>query len=54
MDIRSLIWKKIATEWKLDHLDRIVSECSLEELSGKIDLILAGKITGRVVVNLAS
>jgi putative YhdH/YhfP family quinone oxidoreductase len=52
MDVRSLIWKKIAAEWKLDHLDRLVSECSLEELSSKIDLILAGKIKGRVVVRL--
>jgi putative YhdH/YhfP family quinone oxidoreductase len=53
MAIRSLIWNKIAGEWKLDHLDNLVSECSLEELNNKIDLILAGKIRGRVVVNLA-
>ena len=52
MDVRSLIWKKIAGEWKLDHLDRLVSECPLEQLSGKIDLILAGKIRGRVSVKL--
>jgi putative YhdH/YhfP family quinone oxidoreductase len=52
MDVRSLIWDKIAGEWKLDHLDTLVSECSLEELGGKIDMILAGKIKGRVVVRL--
>jgi acrylyl-CoA reductase (NADPH) len=52
MDIRSLIWKKIAADWKLDQLDRIISECSLEELNPKIDLILKGQIKGRVVVRL--
>lgn len=52
MDIRSLIWKKIAGEWKLDHLDTLVSECSLEELDAKIALILQGKLKGRVVVRV--
>ena len=51
MELRALLWSRLAREWKPD-LSRIVSECSLEELSGKIDLILAGKIRGRVVVNL--
>jgi hypothetical protein len=27
-------------------------ECSLEELDEKVELMLAGKITGRVVVDL--
>jgi acrylyl-CoA reductase (NADPH) len=52
MAIRSIIWNKIAGEWKLDHLDSLVSECSLEELDSKIDMILKGKLKGRVVVNL--
>jgi acrylyl-CoA reductase (NADPH) len=50
--IRSLIWNKVAGEWKLDHLDSLVSECSLEELDSKIDLILKGRLKGRVVVRL--
>ncbi|MFQ5902701.1 MAG: YhdH/YhfP family quinone oxidoreductase [Candidatus Binatia bacterium] len=53
MDIRLLIWEKIAREWKLDNLNALLHECSLEELDGKIDLILKGKIKGRVVVNLS-
>ena len=53
MDERTLIWRKIAGEWKLDRLDRLISECPLEELESKIDLILAGKIRGRVVVILS-
>lgn len=52
MDIRLLIWKKISQEWRLDLSDGLFSECSLEELDSKIDLVLAGKIRGRVVVTL--
>ena len=52
MDVRAILWKKIAQEWKLN-LDRLVAECSLEGLDSKIDLILAGRIRGRVVVNLS-
>ena len=33
-------------------LNKIYEEVSLEELSAKIDLILKGQITGRVIVNL--
>ncbi len=51
-EIRSQIWQKLSTEWKLDHLDRITSEISLEDLEARIELILAGKHQGRAVVNL--
>ena len=52
MDTRMLIWKKVAQEWKVDLSGDLISECSLEELSPKIDQILKGEIRGRVVVNL--
>jgi len=51
-EIRTQIWQKLSSEWKLDYLDRIASEISLEELDTSIDLILAGKHRGRAVVNL--
>jgi acrylyl-CoA reductase (NADPH) len=51
-EIRTILWQKIATQWKTPTLDLICIECSLEELDEKIDLMLAGKITGRVVVNI--
>jgi acrylyl-CoA reductase (NADPH) len=51
-EIRTILWQKIATNWKMATLDLICIECSLEELDEKIDLMLAGKITGIVVVNL--
>ena len=52
MDFRMIIWHKLANEWKPDCLEEIYTECSLDELSDKIDLILQGQITGRVVVKI--
>ena len=54
MTFRRQTWEKIASEWKLDNLDRQTSVCSLEELNSEIDRILAGKQKGRVIVDLAS
>ncbi|MGS0765855.1 YhdH/YhfP family quinone oxidoreductase [Syntrophomonas curvata] len=53
MDFRLGVWNKIAGAWKLDNVEALAEECSLEQLSGKIDMILQGKIYGRVVVNLS-
>jgi putative YhdH/YhfP family quinone oxidoreductase len=53
MTFRRQTWEKIASEWKLADLDRQTSVCSLEELDGEIDRILAGKQKGRVIVDLA-
>ena len=52
METRIEIWNKISGEWKLDNLDHVSVQCSLEDLESKIDLILAGKLKGRIVVNL--
>ena len=54
MDLRRQTWQKIASDWKLDNLDRLTSECSLAELDREIDRILQGQQKGRVVVNLMS
>jgi putative YhdH/YhfP family quinone oxidoreductase len=52
MIFRRKTWEKIASEWKLDNLNRQTSVCSLEELDLEIDRILAGKQKGRVIVDL--
>jgi putative YhdH/YhfP family quinone oxidoreductase len=52
MDKRVMIWNKMAGEWKLDNLELICNEISLEQLSENIDLIIEGKQKGRVLVNL--
>lgn len=52
MDFRIKVWNKLSSEWKPDNLNNNVTEVSLEELNEKIDLILAGKLKGRTIVNL--
>ena len=51
MNTRLRTWQRLAQDWKLD-LSGLVSQCALEELSPKIDLILKGGMRGRVVVDL--
>ncbi len=52
MTDRAKIWNKIANEWRVEALEDIYTECSLEELDNKIDLMLNGKSSGRILVNL--
>jgi putative YhdH/YhfP family quinone oxidoreductase len=49
---RTLVWKKLANEWKLDNLDQVCVEKGLEELGDCIDDMLLSKLKGRVLVNL--
>nr|WP_207755100.1 YhdH/YhfP family quinone oxidoreductase [Alkaliphilus hydrothermalis] len=52
MAIRLKIWNALSSDWKPDNLNDNVDEISLEGLSTKIDMILAGKHKGRTIVNL--
>ena len=53
MSTRLRTWQKLAGDWKIDFSGDLISECSLEELSPKIDQILQGAMRGRVVVDLS-
>ncbi len=50
--LRSEIWDRLAVQWKLDNLDAIAQPVDLEQLPSKIPEILAGRITGRLVVRI--
>jgi acrylyl-CoA reductase (NADPH) len=52
MTVRRELWRKLAGPWKPESLDAIAQECPLKGLSGKIDAILVGQATGRVVVDV--
>lgn len=52
MPLRLQVWKKLSFEWNLEHLDRLVTEISLDELDIYIERILQGKQKGRVIINL--
>lgn len=51
IDLRLKIWELLSSDWKVD-ISSNVEEITLEELEQKINLILQGKISGRVIVNL--
>lgn len=49
---RVQVWQKLAGEWKLDHLDALATEITLDELPPHIEQILHGQSTGRVMVRI--
>lgn len=50
--VRQRVWTKLASDWKLDNLHKLVKKINLEELSKEIDTIMKGQTKGRVVVDL--
>ncbi len=54
VSMRLKVWNKLATDWKVDHLDKITTELpSLEALDERISLILEGKNRGRAIVKIS-
>jgi putative YhdH/YhfP family quinone oxidoreductase len=49
---RQEIWQRLGEDWRLDSLPAICREVPLAGLGSCIDLMLAGRLTGRVVVDL--
>lgn len=52
MKYREQVWNKLADNWKLDNLEANSTTISLDELSEKLSLMLAGKLKGRTVLKL--
>ena len=51
--IRRELWRRLASDWKPAHLDRIATrEVGLAELPEVFDTMLAGKSFGRTLVKL--
>jgi len=50
MEKRVAVWEKLAMEWKGTNLESGITEVPLEEISQKVDDMLAGKIIGRVIL----
>jgi acrylyl-CoA reductase (NADPH) len=53
MGQRITVWNRLADDWKLNSLDELAADCSLDELEQKIQSMLHGGLRGRTVVNLA-
>ncbi|MDD3717974.1 MAG: YhdH/YhfP family quinone oxidoreductase [Actinomycetota bacterium] len=52
MEPRLEVWEKLAGEWKLDNLEELSAEVSLEEVEERIQLLLAKASKGRTVVKI--
>jgi len=52
MRFRQELWRKIATNWKIDNLEAISQTIGLEDLDEYVVKILKGKIRGRTVVEI--
>ncbi len=54
MAYREEVWNRLSNEWKPETLTDTCTEITLNELNEKIDLMLAGKLKGRTVVNMGA
>ncbi|YCI76653.1 acryloyl-CoA reductase [Bacillus sp. R1-10] len=53
MDTRLKVWHRLATDFKLEHLERLVQqEITLEELPDVLPTLLKGEARGRTIVKL--
>ena len=51
--VKASMWDKLSLQWKLENLESLATELTLEQLPQAIEQILAGKMVGRVLVNLS-
>ena len=51
-ELREEIWHKLAGDWKIEYLEKLGKEITLDELSNYIDKMLAGDSKGRIIINL--
>ena len=52
MASRLKVWQKMASDWKLDNMEAMVDEITLDGLEEKIQLILKGGLKRRALINL--
>jgi alcohol dehydrogenase len=50
--VKAAMWEKLGAEWRLDDLNEITREVPLDDLADTINQMIAGKMIGRVLVNL--
>ena len=52
MPYREQVWNKLAEDWKIENLEANSTTISLDELSEKLNLMLAGKLKGRTILKM--
>ncbi|MDJ0811781.1 MAG: YhdH/YhfP family quinone oxidoreductase [Desulfobacterales bacterium] len=53
MPIRAQTWEKLASDWKIEWLEKLTTEAPFEDLNAKIELMGQGKHKGRTIINIA-
>jgi len=53
LEKKQAAWEKLASKWKIDTLNNITNEISLDEIKDAYEQLLAGKAVGRYVVKIA-
>ncbi len=53
MPIRAQTWEKLASDWKIEWLEKLTTEAPFEDLDAKIELMGQGKHKGRTIINIA-
>jgi acrylyl-CoA reductase (NADPH) len=52
LERRVALWNRLATDWRLDSLEDLVTETSLDEVARYVHRILAGDVQGRTLVRI--
>lgn len=52
MEKREQVWKNLALKWKLENMDKVVSEIPLDDINSRIDDMLAGRHKGRTIIRV--
>ncbi len=53
MDLRQMLWAKMANQWKPDNLSSLVERISLQQVPDAIQKMLSGQHQGRMLVEVA-
>ena len=53
MPLRQKIWQKIASDWKIERLEKLTTEAPFEELDDRIEQMLQGKHRGRTIIRMS-
>lgn len=52
MNYRLKVWELLANDWKPEQLSRSYEEITINQLQDKIDLMLQGKLKGRIILKM--
>lgn len=50
--VKAAMWDRLSLQWRLDDLEALTHEVSLEQVPGEVSLILAGEQVGRALVRV--